>query len=197
MATQSERRASTRAAIIDAAAALFGSKGYNGTSLSAVQSGAGVSRGALYHHFSSKQDVLATVFVRTSAAAIRRSAKRVPSTATPFEALTAGCLGWLTVTSEPEIAQILLVDGPTALGWERCRTLEEATSLGVMRSAIAAAADSGEIEVASVDLTARLINALLAEAALTLQRSPTRTAKRHAKTTITAMLNGLKTTPVR
>lgn len=166
MATQAERRATTRAAIIDAARSLFATGDYAATGVSDILTAAHVSRGAMYHHFAGKEDVFAAVFVTTSSDAIRRAAERVPDDAGPLEALLAGGLGWLDVVSDPAIARILLVDGPAVLGWERARSLEEATSLGAMRRAVAAAASAGEIVVPSVDLAARLINAALAEAAL-------------------------------
>ncbi len=192
MATQEERRTATRGAILAAARGLFATNGYDATSVGDILLAAGVSRGAMYHHFPSKEDVFAAVFMQTSADAIRRAAARIPASASARDALLAGCLGWLDAVDDPSIRQILLVDGPVALGWERARVLEEATSLGVMRSAIARAVKAGELDVASVDLAARLINAVLTEAAL--NRGPReRTKRRHASELVTAMINGLAT----
>lgn len=190
MATQEERRTTTRKAILTAALELFATNGYDATSVGDILTAAGISRGAMYHHFASKEDVFAAVFMQTSADAIRRASTRIPANASTREALITGCLGWLDAVDDQRIRQILLVDGPVALGWERARVLEEATSLGVMRSAITRAVKAGELEVASVDLAARLINAVLAEAALSL--GPRERAKRrHAGELITAMINGL------
>lgn len=176
---------------------MFVRRGYGATSVADILESADVSRGAMYHHFSSKQDVFAAVFVQTSTTAIRRSAAQVPADATPLQALVAACLAWLTVATEPSVAQILFVDGPVALGWERCRSLEEAASLGVMRAGIAAAVDSGEIDVSSIDLVARLLNALLAEAALSLQSTTSPSCREEAAEAITAMIGGLATQPTR
>jgi AcrR family transcriptional regulator len=55
--TQAQRRAATRAALVDAAAAEFASRGYHGATLDAIAGAAGVSKGAVYHHFSSKEEL--------------------------------------------------------------------------------------------------------------------------------------------
>jgi AcrR family transcriptional regulator len=191
MPTQSERREATRGAIVDAARELFAVRGFEETSVADILELAGISRGALYHHFEAKADVFAAVFVKTSSTAIRNAAKRIPADAGPIEALLAGCLGWLDAVKDPAIHRILFVDGPNALGWERTRALEEATSLRVMRAALLRAVGAEEIQVSSVDLAARLLYGLLAEAALTLHNaSPAR--RRDVRTLIVAMVKGLQ-----
>lgn len=190
MATQEERRARTRTAIIEAATAHFVDVGYIATSITDILGRAAVSRGALYHHFTSKEDVFASVFIRTSNRAIRRAAERVRDDASAFDQLIEGCLAWLDVVSDPATSRILFTEGPVALGWERCRTLEEASSLGLMRSSLEAAVASGEIQVHSIDTTARLINAVLAEAALTLEARSSADRAATAKD-ITALIRGL------
>jgi AcrR family transcriptional regulator len=192
VATQAERSSQTRNAIIGSARKLFVAQGYAATSVSDILDACGVSRGALYHHFPSKEDIFAVVFSEVSFDAIRRAGKRVNSSATPLTALVTGCLAWVDIATEPTVARVLFQDGPLALGWERCRTLEDSTSLFVMRRSIQAALDSGEIQVGSVDIAARLINGLLAEAALELTRTAgQRNQKREVTAAVTAMIHGL------
>ncbi len=190
MATQEERRSATRGLIITAATELFADRSYEATSVSDILEAASVSRGAMYHHFASKEDVFAAVFVQTSSDAIRRAAKRVSASVSARSALIEGCLGWLDAVDVPAVRQILLIDGPRALGWERARLLEEATSLGVMRSAIDRAVRAGELDVSSIDLAARMINAMLAEVALSVGPRD-RAKRRQSGELITAMINGL------
>jgi AcrR family transcriptional regulator len=192
MATQADRSASTRGAIVNSARQLFTEHGYVATSITDILEATGLSRGALYHHFASKEDIFAVVFLETSSDAIRLAGKRAKPTETPLAALIAGCLAWIDIATEPAVARVLFEDGPLALGWERCRTLEEATSLRSMRRSIQAAIDSGEVEVQSADVVARLINGLLSEAVLDLIRSGGRTRKREVSIVITTMINGLK-----
>jgi AcrR family transcriptional regulator len=189
--TQSERRATTRGAIVEAATTLFTERSFDDTSVADILELAGVSRGALYHHFAAKEDVFAAVFVATSSAAIRQAGVRIRMDMSPLDALLAGCLGWLDAVKHPAVHRILFVDGPSALGWDRARKLEDATSLGLMRVAVKRAADAGEIEVPSVDLTARLLNGLLAEAALTLQDASAQ-RRRDVRALIIALVKGLQ-----
>jgi AcrR family transcriptional regulator len=188
---QAERSSATRLAIVEAAGLLFTERGYSATSITDILDATGISRGALYHHFPSKEDIFAVVFLKTSADAIRRAGKRTKPQETPLATLIAGCLAWIDIATEPSVARVLFQDGPLALGWERCRTLEETTSLAAMRPSIRAAVESGELEVDSVDVVARLINSLLAEAALDLLRTGGRSRKRQMVSMITAMITGL------
>ncbi len=190
MATQAERRTHTRSIILDSARSHFARTGYTDTSVTDILESAGVSRGAMYHHFSSKEDLFAAVFVQTSAQAIRDAGDYVSPDSAPLDALVDGCLGWLEVVSDPITSRLLFTDGPVALGWERCRTLEEATSLGVVRAAITAAVRAGELAVQSIDVTARLINALLAEAAL-IQNTADATERAKVAADVTSLITGL------
>ena len=166
MATQAERRARTRRRIIDAARTRFTEAGWDGTSITEILDDAGVSRGALYHHFSSKEDVFAAVYAEVSADAIARAARSTVEGASRLETFVSACAAWLQIVQEPNVARVLLIDGPSALGWKRCREVEAETSLHVTEAGLAAAARAGEIAPPSIHSAALLVNALLAEAAL-------------------------------
>ncbi len=58
MATQGERRAQTRRALLDAAAELFATRGVDGASIDAVAEAAGRTSGAVYDHFGGKEGLL-------------------------------------------------------------------------------------------------------------------------------------------
>lgn len=173
MASQAERRAATRARVLDAAEALFAASGYEATSTDAILESAAISRGALYHHFATKQAVFEGVFQRVSEAAIERAMRDAPQTHSPIETLVQVCLRWLREVRKPAVAAIVIEQGPQVLGWKRARDLEAHTSLGLMIRGIERAASAGEIEVESAELAARFLNAVLAEAALaSLHRRP-------------------------
>ena len=174
MVTQAERRAATRARILDAAEQSFARDGYEGTSTDAILEAAGISRGALYHHFATKQAVFEAVFLRLSEAAIERAARGSARSDPPLEALVRTCLRWLREVRKPVTAAILIAQGPQVLGWKRARDLEAQTSLEPMIRGIRRAQKAGEIEVESAELTARLLNAVLAEAALATLDRPSR-----------------------
>lgn len=168
MATQSERTASTRGRVLDAAEELFAEQGYDATSIEDILTAAQISRGALYHHFASKQAVFEAVFQRVSDAAIERALRGAPPGTSPLETLVEVSLRWLREVRTPAVAAILIEQGPQVLGWERARELEAATSLGLTIRGIEQAQAAGELEVESAELTARYLHAMLGEAALAM-----------------------------
>ncbi|MEO1056455.1 MAG: helix-turn-helix domain-containing protein [Actinomycetota bacterium] len=189
MATQEERRTRTRRAILDAARVRFTRDGWEATSIAEILDDAGVSRGALYHHFDSKDDVFAAVFTEVSSDAVARANAAVGQGQTPLASFIDGCRAWLSIVRRPDVAQVLLIDGPTALGWERCRALEQATSLHVTEAGVRAATRAGEISPPSLRAAALLVNALLAEAALASLAGAAE--DRELTATIESMITGL------
>ena len=173
MATQAERRAATRQRLIEVARDLFAADGYESTTTDRIRERAGVSRGAMYHHFASKRDVFEAVFVQVSDETIDRAMRSGVSVDSPLENLIETSLAWLREVRRAEAAAILIDQGPSVLGWKRARDLEATSSLRQMTRALERAAAAGEIDVVSVPIAARLINAMLGEAALAaVNRSP-------------------------
>ncbi len=166
MATNEERREATRSRITSAARECFIRDGYEKTHTDTILERAGVSRGALYHHFSSKRDVFEAVYVSMVEETIAHALRSRSDSDSPLEELLAACGAWLSVVRKPAVARILLDQGPQVLGWKRARDIEAEASLAPMRISLERAYTAGEIEVSSVEVTALLINALLAEAAL-------------------------------
>jgi len=196
VATQTERRERTRSAIVEAATDLFVERGFAETTIADILAAAGVSRGALYHHFTAKEDVFAAVYAKVSAQAITRagrSGRAARSKGSRLDALIVSCLSWIDIAVDDAVATILFVEGPKALGWDRCRDIEEAASLGRVRAGLAAAAGGDEITGTDLDLTARIVNAALAEAALAIHTGRPGATRAGAKRTITALLTGLAT----
>lgn len=128
----------------------------------------------MYYHFPTKRDVFEAVFVATSDGAILRSGRAAKKSDSPLENLINACLSWLKEVRKPQIATILIDQAPQVLGWERARDLEAETSLGLMTAGLKAANEAGEIDVPSIELSARFLNAVLAEAALVALHSSRR-----------------------
>ena len=192
MASQAERRAATRARIVESARRLFVERGFDDTTTAMILDDAGVSRGAMYHHFSSKEEVFAAVFEAVTKESIADSVVRPEAGESPMDALIAGCLAWLDDVSRPEVATILLEQGPAVLGWKRCRDIDDSQSLRLMSASVRAAVVTGEIETSSVELTARIINAALSEMALALVHQPgERIDRDDARSALTSLLKGL------
>jgi AcrR family transcriptional regulator len=166
-----ERGQATRTHLIDVATRLFAAHGYDGTSIEAVLAESGVSRGALYHHFPGKDALFWAVLenIGTRVAAQVTEAER--DATDPVAELRAGCLAWIRLVSDPAIRQIVLIDAPAVLGWQRWRELDEQGSLGAIRAAVAYAAEAGRIEPRHVDLFAHIVMAANNEVALMIARA--------------------------
>lgn len=124
-----------------------------------------LSKGALYHHFSSKEEICAALYEETSRAAIAAAIASIAKAPTHLDALELAARAWLCEIRNPDIGKFLLVIGPPALGLARAKEIEDANSLAALITHLRAAKKSGEISITSIEITARLLNAQLAEAA--------------------------------
>jgi len=194
MATQDQRRQATRASLVEAARTLMRCDGVTGTTTRAILEAAQVSRGAMYHHFTSLEDLIAAVYEDEAQSAIKRAVRHHPPGDSPIGDLLGVCLAWLDELAKPQVARILAVEGPSALGWQRCRDIEAKHSLVPMIAWLDAASRKGEIDIASSDLVARILNAALTEAALSIIHSPKKKlARSEAVNTFQQIVNGLRT----
>lgn len=129
----------TRAALLATARRLFGSRGFTDTSLDDVVAGAGVTKGALYHHFRSKDDLFAAVYEQVQHEVSDRVVAEFLR-ADPREALQLGCELWIDAHLDPAVQRIAMRDARSVLGWEAVRDVEArygAVPLrGVLRRAI-------------------------------------------------------------
>jgi len=190
MPSQAERRAATRARLIEAARELFVERGYEDTSTESILEAAGLSRGAMYHHFATKRDVFEAVFEQVSDEAIAGALRAASRAGSPLDELVGGCLGWLREVRRPGVAAILIEQGPAVLGWKRARDLEAKTSLGLMTRSLERAVEAGQVEVPSLQLAARILNAALAEAALA-SRHGQRVSRARVEASIRQLVAGL------
>jgi AcrR family transcriptional regulator len=166
LASQSERRQSTRAALIAAARASFVEQGFDATSTDAVLARAGVSKGALYHHFASKVDLLAAVFEAVSRELVAQAQAAMTAEMPAPQGLGLTLKAWLRAVMDVEPRRIILETGPAVLGFARAREIEEGIALVPMRRGITRAVEQGLVTCADPDLAARLLNATVYELAL-------------------------------
>lgn len=166
-----ERGQATRAQLVGVAARLFTERGYDGTSIEAVLTESGVSRGSLYHHFPGKDALFWAVLEGVATRVGRQLAEAEKEAPDPVAALRIGCLAWIRLAGDPEVRQIALIDAPAVLGWQRWRELDEQGSLGWIRAALAYAAEAGSIERRHVDVFAHIVQASINEVALMIARA--------------------------
>ena len=170
---QADRSDTTRRAIIDAARALLTEQGYEHTRIEQIAERAGMSKGALYHHYRDKADVLAAVYEHLCREMTERLLLSVEPGADPLDSLATGLRLFLQVASDPEYRQIALIDAPAGLGWERWRQIDAAGGgFGLLLTALKAAAAADLIAPDHLEDRAHLFMAAVSEAALLIARSP-------------------------
>jgi AcrR family transcriptional regulator len=189
--TQQERTEATTASLVSAARDLFAQDGYAATSLDAVVAKAGVTKGALYHHYAGKRELFAAVFAdeqrRLSEATVAAAQRRRD----PWQAFEAGAVAFVEACQEPGVQRIFLLDAPAALGWETIRQLESG-SLQLMQLGIQNAIDAGSIESRPVEPLAHLLFGALCETAMVVARAADQRAALHeAKAELHRLLGSL------
>ena len=182
-----EKGQATRGQIVEAATRLFAEKGFEGTSIEAVLAETRLSRGALYHHFPSKEALFVAVVVALEHATTNRLIKRAKKT-DPVESLIAGCDAWLEMSRDPVVRRIALIDAPSVLGWKRWREIDAEHGLGLLKAGLSMAASAGRIPQEMVDPFAHMLLAALSEIALLVARSED---DRPARAALKELLNRL------
>ena len=116
--SNAERSARTQRALLDAARELFATQGYAATSNEAVVRRAGVTRGALYHHFSDRAALFRAVYEEQRVALLDAITARTQDTAGDLwqRVVVAACHEFLDRAANPRVRRILYVDGPAVLG---------------------------------------------------------------------------------
>jgi AcrR family transcriptional regulator len=164
--TQAERAADTREALIAAARPLFAEHGFADVALETIVRAAGVTRGALYHHFADKTELFAAVFERVEAEVAARMGEELTAAnqTDPIEIMRLGANFWLDACSEPEVQRITLVDAPAVLGWTRWTEIGNRYNTGLVRELLANAIETGRIPPQPVEATALTLLGAMREA---------------------------------
>lgn len=189
---QTERTEATRGALMAAARKMFTERGYEEVGTEEIVRAAGVSRGALYHHFGGKAELLDAVYMQLEAESTERVARIVLGSEfeSPVAAMKAGIEAFLDECAEPELRQIALHDAPAVLGWDRWREIGAANGLGLIEASLGAAIEAGEIRPVPVKPLAHLLLGALDEAAMLVARDEDPVARAEVTATLGALLDG-------
>jgi len=192
MMRQEERKAKTRAAIIDAARENFGKIGFAATSIDTVASQAGIAKGAVYHHFRNKEELFECVFEFVSLDVAQSVTASVQSDQGPLENMLLTTAHYFQLCADPPTARITLQDGPSVLGYERWRELDAAHFGGLVTAGLTLAMEADAIAEQPVEPLSHIVLAAIQAAALdcAVQENFETTASRYLAS-FEAILNGL------
>jgi AcrR family transcriptional regulator len=166
MAKQAERRAATTEAILRAGRRLFGERGFAATTMDDIAEAADVAKGAVYHHFKTKEAVFEAVFEQVSGDLVEDIDRAVRSEKDVLAAIVAGTQHYFAACAKGPSGQIILRDGPAVLGWERWREIDARHFGGKFPRALTVAMDAGLIARQPVEPLARLLLGAVTEAAV-------------------------------
>lgn len=113
---RTEMIAETRSKLIKAAREAFATNGYADSSMDELTAEAGLTRGALYHHFGGKKGLLEAVIAQIDEEMTSRLSAIVEKANSPWEGFIDECIAYIKMALEPEIQRIVLLDGPAVLG---------------------------------------------------------------------------------
>ncbi|HUN33562.1 MAG TPA: helix-turn-helix domain-containing protein [Trebonia sp.] len=175
MTTRAAQGQATRDHLVTVATRLFGEQGYEGTSIEDVLGAAGVSRGALYHHFAGKEALFEASLQLINGRVTERLLELIADAPTAVAALHEAAVGWISLAGDPVFSRIALLDGPAVLGWEHWR-VQSGQALGQMRDMLQAVSDEGRLAAQLVNSFAHILLASLDEIALMIAQAEDREA---------------------
>jgi AcrR family transcriptional regulator len=181
MIRQVERSSATIGSIHAAARKLFAVQGFENTSIDQIAAQAGVAKGAIYHHFASKEEIFTQVLeglqAEIAAAPIPPAAKQIPDT---LDRIAAGVLRYLDAAMQPGAKRILLIDGPAVIGWAKWREIDDRYFGASTKSALSHAL-AKHVSARELDAIAHLVMGAVMEAALVCAASddPVKSARDH------------------
>ena len=192
--TQADRSAATRAALVTAATDLFATQGYANTPREDIVKAAGVTRGALYHHYADKADLFRAVFEAVEAEVMGRIGEAALASEDPVEQLRLGCRAYLDEALDPGVRRICIIDAPAVLDDATRREIATRYALGMVREVVAAAIAGGRMAPQPVEaLSQLLLAAVMAGAQYVATAGDPAAARREAGDAIDALLDGLLT----
>ncbi|HEX8581755.1 MAG TPA: TetR/AcrR family transcriptional regulator, partial [Acidimicrobiales bacterium] len=178
MPTKAEQSDATRRALVRAARDLFAAHGFADTGTEAVVKAAGVTRGALYHHFRDKTDLFRAVYEDLEQELVERVVAEVSAAGDPLAVLHRGAAAFLDACLDPAVHRVVLLEGPSVLGWATWREIDQAYGLGLVRAALEAAMGAGAIRSVPVEALSHVLLGALVEGAMLLANAEDRAATR-------------------
>ncbi|MFI5780194.1 TetR/AcrR family transcriptional regulator [Nocardia sp. NPDC051570] len=193
--SQEDRSRTTRAALEEVGRRLFAERGYVHVSAEEIVTAAGVTRGALHHHYGDKRGLFLAVLERLegeNAAEITRALAQLPDPGDLPTAMAVGLGIFLEQCRRPETVRIAMSDALAVLGWQGWRELERRYGLGLITDMLDSAERAGLITPAPVHVLAQLILSAVTEAGLIIAHADDpETARLQAEQSMLLLISGI------
>ncbi|MFZ5676676.1 MAG: TetR/AcrR family transcriptional regulator [Pseudomonadota bacterium] len=192
---RAEMIAETRAKLVTAARKAFGTVGYAAASMDDFTAEAGLTRGALYHHFGDKKGLLQAVIAEIDAemsARMKAATRQAPSR---WQGFVDECVTYVEMALDPEIQRIILRDGPAVLG-DPSQWPSQTACIRNMTATLEKLIEEGTIRAIDPSATAHILNGTMLYASLLIANAEDqRQTSQEAVRTMTLMLDGLLAMP--
>lgn len=186
----------TRMQLVQAGRVLFGSAGFAATKATEIAQLAGVTRGALLHHFVDKEGLFAAVLEAVEDEVAARVVVAALRGSDPLKQLELGFGAFLTECVKPDITQIMLIDGPSVLGWEAWHQIDSRYGYRPVLDTVHAAVSAGQVAPDDPESLSYLLLGALAEAGTIIGQSDDREATRaRMSKSLSRLINGLRIGP--
>ncbi len=185
----------TRSDLLAAGKKVFADVGYAAARTEEIVASAGLTRGALYHHYGDKQGLFRAVLEEIQvelAAEITRHARAAGDSV--VERLRTGFQTYLDAALREDVRQILLVDGPAVLGWDVWQEIDLRYAFGTTLQALERAMALGAIKDAPLSELTHVMLGAVTQAGLEIGRSvnPQETRAQYGKV-IDMLIDNLRT----
>jgi AcrR family transcriptional regulator len=178
--------------LVGTARRLFAERGYQRVPADEIAAEAGLTRGALYHHYADKQALFQAVFETLEREITDEIGAAARESGDGWAGVTAAVAKFLDICQRPEVVQIALTDAPAVLGWQKWRAIEAAHGLGLITAQLEGLAAAGLLVQAPVPVLAQLALSAVVEAALLIANADDPDAARaEAGEALLAMFAGL------
>lgn len=193
MTKNEEATQKTTSALLIIARKHFTQYGYGGVSLEKIAAEGHVTRGAVYHHFKNKQGLFLAVLNDVQNDVAAHTEQEAMKSDDPWQQLILGCIGFIKGANANESRRILLVDAPSAVGWNAWRKADQEHSMGVLQDHLedlkAQGCLAGDVDT---KLMTYSISGALNELALQYPSHETPAVDQALTVTVTQLVDGFK-----
>ncbi|MED1783372.1 TetR/AcrR family transcriptional regulator [Brevibacillus fortis] len=191
--SKAEQKQQTMQKLIEVAREMFSKQGYADAAMEDIVKQAGVTRGALYHHFGSKEGLFQAVLASVQQEIGDRVEAEAAKSEDPWQQLILGCLAFVSSAVEHHNKRILLIDGPSVIGWETWRRMDEENSMRHLREQLLTMQEQGYLRPVSIDALTHLLSGAMNEAVLWISETPDHEKSlKEISTAITLLLEGFR-----
>jgi AcrR family transcriptional regulator len=183
-----DRTTATRALLIEAGRRLFTAKDYAGTGTPEIVKAAGVTRGALYHHFEDKKALFRAVVEAEAEAVAREIEARSQAAPSALAAMIDGTKAYIAAMRAPGRTRLLLLDGPAVLGRTEMDEIDARHGARTLREGLDFAMNSGAFRQLPAGALTSILNAAMDRAALSIEQCAD---EKDQLAALTAILEGL------